>query len=258
MLDVLFDNIYASLCVSLALKRPKENRMEIEMKKYIAEAIGTFALVFFGVGSAVLAGGDIGFVGISFAFGISVVAMAYSIGHISGAHLNPAVSMGALVAGRMETGDFIGYVIGQIAGAIVAAAVIYAIATGKLAGYDIASSGLGQNGWGAGYNGEFGMGAALIFEVVATAMFLVVILGVTQEDTMTTDFAGLAIGLTLVMIHLVGIPITGTSVNPARSIGPALFVGGTALGQLWLFILAPLVGGAIGGLLHKTRVTAKD
>ena len=228
------------------------------MKKYIAEAIGTFALVFFGVGSAVLAGGDIGFVGISFAFGISVVAMAYSIGHISGAHLNPAVSMGALVAGRIDTGDFIGYVIGQIVGAIVAAAVVYAIATGKLAGYDIASSGLGQNGWGAGYNGEFGMGSALIFEVVATAMFLVVILGVTQEDTMTADFAGLTIGLTLVMIHLVGIPITGTSVNPARSIGPALFVGGPALGQLWLFIVAPLVGGAIGGLLHKMRITSID
>jgi aquaporin Z len=240
---------------SIALAK---NGMEIEMKKYIAEAIGTFALVFFGVGSAVLAGGDIGFVGISFAFGISVVAMAYSIGHISGAHLNPAVSMGALVAGRIDTGDFIGYVIGQTAGAIVAAAVIYAIATGKLAGYDIASSGLGQNGWGAGYNGEFGMGAALIFEIVATALFLVVILGVTQEDTMTTDFAGLAIGLTLVMIHLVGIPITGTSVNPARSIGPALFVGGTALGQLWLFIAAPLIGGAIGGMLHKLRITSID
>jgi aquaporin Z len=231
---------------------------EIEMKKYIAEAIGTFALVFFGVGSAVLAGGDIGFVGISFAFGISVVAMAYSIGHISGAHLNPAVSMGALVAGRMEAGDFIGYVIGQTLGAIAAAGVIYAIATGKLAGYDIAASGLGQNGWGAGYNGEFNMASALIFEVVATALFLVVILGVTQEGTMTSDFAGLAIGLTLVMIHLVGIPITGTSVNPARSIGPALFVGGPAIGQLWLFIAAPLVGGVIGGMLHKLRVTSMD
>ena len=228
------------------------------MKKYIAEAIGTFTLVFFGVGSAVLAGGDIGFVGISFAFGISVVAMAYSIGHISGAHLNPAVSMGVLVAGRMEVGDFIGYVIGQTIGAIVAAAAVYAIATGKLAGYDVAASGLGQNGWGAGYNGEFGMGAALIFEIVATAVFLVVILGVTQEETMTTDFAGLAIGLTLVMIHLVGISITGTSVNPARSIGPALFVGGTALSQLWLFIAAPLIGGAIGGLLHKLRITSID
>ena len=137
------------------------------MKKYVAEAFGTFALVFFGVGSAVLAGGDIGYVGISFAFGISVIAMAYSIGHISGAHLNPAVSLGALVAGRMGAGDFIGYVVGQVAGAIAAAAVIYAIATGKIEGYDVAASGLGQNGFGPGYLGEFGVGAALIFEIVA-------------------------------------------------------------------------------------------
>ena len=228
------------------------------MKSYIAEAIGTFALVFFGVGSAVLAGGDIGFVGISFAFGISVVAMAYSIGHISGAHLNPAVSIGALVAGRMSMADFVGYCVGQTVGAILAALVIYLIATGKLAGHDIATAGLGANGWGAGYNGEFGMMSALIFEVVATALFITVILGVTQDGTATTAFAGLAIGLTLVMIHLVGIPITGTSVNPARSIGPALFVGGDALGQLWLFIVAPLAGGALGGVLFKAGITAKS
>ncbi|MEM7670046.1 MAG: aquaporin [Pseudomonadota bacterium] len=227
------------------------------MKSYIAEAIGTFALVFFGVGSAVLAGDAIGHVGISFAFGISVVAMAYSIGHISGAHLNPAVSMGALVAGRMEISDFIGYVAGQVAGAIGAAFLIYLLATGKVNGYDVGTSGLGQNGWGTGYQGEFGMMSALIFEVVATALFLVVILGVTQEDTATTGFAGLAIGLTLVMIHLIGISITGTSVNPARSIGPALFVGGDALSQLWLFIVGPLAGGALGGLLFKMGVTAK-
>lgn len=228
------------------------------MKSYIAEAIGTFTLVFFGVGSAVVAGGDIGFVGISFAFGISVVAMAYSIGHISGAHLNPAVSIGALVAGRMSMGDFIGYCVGQIAGAILAAFVIYLIATGKLAGHDVATAGLGQNGWGAGYNGEFGMTSALIFEIVATALFITVILGVTQDGTATTGFAGLAIGLTLVMIHLVGISITGTSVNPARSIGPALFVGGDALSQLWLFIVGPLIGGVIGGVLFKAGITAKS
>lgn len=228
------------------------------MKSYITEAIGTFTLVFFGVGSAVLAGGDIGFVGISFAFGISVVAMAYSIGHISGAHLNPAVSIGALVAGRMSMGDFIGYCVGQIAGAILAAFVIYLIATGKLAGHDVATAGLGQNGWGAGYNGEFGMMSALIFEIVATALFITVILGVTQDGTATTGFAGLAIGLTLVMIHLVGISITGTSVNPARSIGPALFVGGDALSQLWLFIVGPLIGGVIGGVLFKAGITAKS
>ena len=230
------------------------------MKKYIAEAFGTFVLVFFGVGSAVLAGGGIGIenpiaiTGISFAFGISVIAMAYSIGQVSGAHLNPAVSMGAMVAGRLSTADFVGYAIGQTIGAIVAAFLIFIMAKGSAGGYDLAN-GLGQNGWGAGYGGEFFMISAFIFEVVATAVFLVVILGVTDE-TGTPAMAGLVIGLTLVMIHLVGITITGTSVNPARSIGPALFVGGTAMAQLWLFIAAPLIGGAIGGLLHKMRITA--
>ncbi|RLJ60691.1 aquaporin Z [Litoreibacter meonggei] len=225
------------------------------MNKYVAEAFGTFVLVFFGVGSAVLAGGDIGFTGISFAFGISVIAMAYSIGQVSGAHLNPAVSMGALVAGRIDMKDFIGYSVSQTIGAIVAAAFIYIIATGKTAGYDVAASGLGQNGWGADYLGGFGMMAAFTFEVVATAVFLVVILGVTAE-TGNSAMAGLVIGLTLVMIHLIGIPVTGTSVNPARSIGPALFAGPTALSQLWLFIVAPLLGGALGGFLHKARITS--
>lgn len=194
------------------------------MNKYIAEVIGTFVLVFFGVGSAVLAGGDIGFTGISFAFGISVVAMAYSIGSISGAHLNPAVSIGAFVAGRISVTDLIGYSVSQTIGAIIAAGMILVIATNSIGGHDVAVSGLGQNGWGAGYNGEFLMISAFIFEVVATAVFLVVILGVTS-DKGTPMMAGLVIGLTLVMIHLVGISVTGTSVNPARSIGPALFVG---------------------------------
>lgn len=225
------------------------------MNKYVAEAFGTFVLVFFGVGSAVLAGGDIGFTGISFAFGISVVAMAYSIGQISGAHLNPAVSMGALVAGRIDMKDFIGYCVSQTIGAIIAAGAIYVIATSKTAGYDVAASGLGQNGWGADYIGGFGMTGAFIFEVVATAVFLVVILGVTAE-TGNSTMAGLVIGLTLVMIHLIGIPVTGTSVNPARSIGPALFAGPEALSQLWLFIVAPLLGGALGGFLHKARITS--
>lgn len=225
------------------------------MKKYIAEAIGTFTLVFFGVGSAVLAGSEIGFTGISFAFGLSVVAMAYSIGQVSGAHLNPAVSMGAMVAGRITTVDFVGYSLFQTAGAIAAAAVIFVIATGSVGGHDVATAGLGQNGWGEGYGGEYLMVSAFIFEVVATAIFLVVILGVT-EKTGEGAFAGLVIGLTLVMIHLVGIPVTGTSVNPARSIGPAIFAGSGALSQLWLFIVAPLIGGAIGGILHKIRITS--
>lgn len=231
------------------------------MKKYIAELIGTFTLVFFGVGSAVLAGGGIGIAdsisitGISFAFGISVVAMAYSIGQISGAHLNPAVSMGALVAGRIDVKDFIGYSISQTIGAVIAAFLIFIMASNTVGGYDLAN-GLGQNGWGPDYGGEFFMISAFIFEVVATALFLVVILGVTEEKTGTPMLAGLVIGLTLVMIHLVGITVTGTSVNPARSIGPALIVGGTAMSQLWLFIVAPLIGGAIGGILHKARITS--
>jgi aquaporin Z len=223
------------------------------MSKYIAEMIGTFVLVFFGVGSAVIAGVDIGFTGISLAFGISVVAMAYSIGQISGAHLNPAVSMGALVAGRISPVDFVGYAIFQTVGAIIAAAFIAFLVTNTASGYDIAG-GMGQNGWGAGYGGEYTMAAAFAFEVVATAIFLVVILGVTSENG-SAVMAGLVIGLTLTMIHLVGIPLTGTSVNPARSVGPALFVGGTALSQLWVFIAAPLIGGAIGGLMHKARIT---
>ncbi len=232
------------------------------MDKNIAEAIGTFVLVFFGVGSAVLAGGGIGIAdsisitGISLAFGISVIAMAYSIGQVSGAHLNPAVSLGALMAGRITVPTFIGYAVSQTIGAIVAAAAVYTIATNSAGGYDIATNGLGQNGWGAGYGGEFNVVGAFLFEVIATAIFLVVILGVTEERTGTPMFAGLVIGLTLTMIHLVGITVTGTSVNPARSIGPALFAGTTALGQLWLFIVAPLVGAAIGGLLHKAKITS--
>lgn len=232
------------------------------MKKYIAEAIGTFALVFFGVGSAVLAGGGIGvanpitITGISLAFGISVVAMAYSIGQVSGAHLNPAVSIGALVAGRITPGDFVGYAVSQTVGAIVAAGVIFLMASNTVGGYDIATNGMGQNGWGAGYGGEFLMISAFLFEVVATAIFLIVILGVTAEKG-TPMLAGLVIGLTLTMIHLVGITITGTSVNPARSIGPALFVGGTALAQLWLFIAAPLIGGALGGFIHRSGIVGE-
>jgi aquaporin Z len=209
----------------------------------------------------VLAGGGAGIdppntiAAISLAFGLTVVAMAYSIGAISGAHLNPAVSMGCLVAGRMTKAEFIGYCAGQVAGAVVAAFFIFVIAKGREGGYDVAASGLGQNGWGPGYGGGFTMVSAFLFEVVATAIFLVGILGVTA-DKANAAVAGLVIGLTLTMIHLVGIPVTGTSVNPARSIGPALFAGPTALAQLWLFIAAPLIGGAIGGYLHKARITA--
>lgn len=221
--------------------------------KLIAEALGTFILVFFGVGSAVLMGAHIGMHGIAIAFGLSIVAAAYGLGAISGAHLNPAVSLGALVAGRMSLADFIGYAIAQVIGAIIGAFVIWLIASGK-AGFDAGVSGLGQNGWGEEYLDGYSMTAAFVFELVATFLFVTVILGATGPSS-APGFAGLAIGLTLAGIHLVGISVTGVSVNPARSIGPALFAGGTAIGQLWLFILAPMLGAALAGALHKAGIT---
>ena len=233
------------------------------MKKYIAEAIGTFTLVFFGVGTAVLAGAGVGLAdavsitGISLAFGISVIAMAYSIGQVSGAHLNPAVSLGVLVAGRMSPADFVGYVIAQVIGGVLAAVVIYVIVMTKTQGYDVSASGLGQNGWGEGFGGSYGLVGAFLFEVIATAIFLIVILGVTSTSGNAT-MAGLVIGLTLTMIHLVGINITGTSVNPARSIGPALFAGEQAMSQLWLFIVAPLIGATIAGLIVRSGIVSPD
>jgi aquaporin Z len=220
------------------------------MKKPIAEFIGTFTLVLFGCGAAVLAGADIGLTGISFAFGLALIGMAYGIGPVSGCHINPAVSLGAVVAGRMQIGEAVTYIIAQIAGAIVAALVLMMIASGK-ADYSVAENGLGQNGWGAGYLGEYSMAAAFLFEVVATFLFVTVILGATGEGT-PAAMAGLAIGLTLVVIHLVGINVTGVSVNPARSIGPALFAGAQAIGQLWLFIVAPILGAVLAGALFKS------
>lgn len=223
------------------------------MKKMIAEGFGTFILVFFGCGSAVLMGEHIGMLGISLAFGISIIAAAYSIGAISGAHLNPAVSLGMVTAGRMTPAEFLRYSIAQIAGAIVAALVIMLIATGK-ADYTVAANGLGQNGYGVGYLGEYSLSAALIFELVATFVFVTVILGATQDGS-PAAMAGLAIGMTLAGIHLVGINVTGVSVNPARSIGPAIFAGGKALADLWVFIAAPLIGGALAGLVFKAGFT---
>jgi aquaporin Z len=225
-------------------------------KKLLAEFVGTFILVFFGVGSAVLMGAQIGMLGISLAFGLSIVAAAYGLGAISGAHLNPAVSLGMVAAGRMSLGDFLGYAVAQVAGAIVGAMVILVIASGK-ADYTVAVNGLGQNGYGAGYLGEYSMGAAFVFEIVATFLFVTVILGATQSGA-PGAMAGLAIGLTLAGIHLVGINVTGVSVNPARSIGPALFVGGKALADLWLFIVAPLAGGVLAGVLHAAGATRAE
>jgi aquaporin Z len=210
-------------------------------------------LVFFGCGAAVIGGTAIGFTGISLAFGLAIVAAAYGLGAISGAHLNPAVSFGMVAAGRMTISDAISYSIAQIIGAILAAGVLYLIASGST-GW---TGGLGANGYGTGYLGEYSLTAALMFEVVMTFLFVTVILGATGSGS-APGFAGLAIGLTLAAIHLVGINVTGVSVNPARSIGPALFSGGSALTQLWVFIVAPLVGGLLAGALYKAGFTRAD
>jgi aquaporin Z len=232
------------------------------MKKAIAEFIGTFALVLIGCGTAVIAGMGTGATsvdvfGIAAAFGLTIVAMAYGIGQVSGCHINPAVSFGVFVAGRMSREDLVTYVIAQVLGAIAGAFVLYLILSGKASGWN---GGLGQNGWGPGYLGEYNVVAALLYEVAGTFLFLVCILGVTQKGA-PVGLAGLAIGLTLVALHLLGINITGTSVNPARSIGPAL-VGFAhnhhAVAQLWLFILAPLVGAGAAGYLFKSGILAAD
>ena len=221
------------------------------MKKEFAEFIGTFTLVLFGCGAATIAGEQVGVLGISFAFGLALIAMAYGIGRISGCHINPAVSFGAWIAGRMSFVEFIRYAIAQCAGGIFGAYILMHILQGQITGdFDVSVSGLGQNGWGAGYLGEYTMHAALIFEIVATFIFMTVILGATHDDAHPA-MAGLAIGLTLVVIHIVGIQITGVSVNPARSLGPAVFVGGQAMEQLWLFVAAPFAGAAIASIRHR-------
>ncbi len=219
------------------------------MKKYWAELIGTLFLVLIGCGSAVIAGKYIGFTGISFAFGLTVLAMVYAIGNISGCHINPAITVAMLVAGKIKGRDAVFYIIAQCIGAIIGAGILLAIAIGNL-DYSLATNGLGQNGYGDHSPGGYSLVACLIAEIVLTALFLFVIFGSTHKDA-PKGFAGLSIGLALVLIHLVGIPITGTSVNPARSLGPAVFVGGDALVQLWLFIVAPIIGGIIAALIWK-------
>ena len=221
-------------------------------KKYAAEAIGTFWLTFAGCGSAVIAAGfpqmGIGFVGVALTFGLSVVTMAYAIGHISGCHLNPAVTVGLAAGGRFPSGQILPYIVAQVIGAIAAAALLYVIASGA-PGFDV-SKGFASNGYDAHSPGQYNMMVCFITEVVMTMMFLFIIMGATHGKA-PAGFAPLAIGLTLVMIHLVSIPVTNTSVNPARSTGPALFVGGWALAQLWLFWVAPLIGAVAGGLAYK-------
>lgn len=232
------------------------------MRRLIVEAAGTATLVLVGCGAVTLGnlGGILGGTSpfaalaslpIGFAFGITVAALAYSIGPLSGCHLNPAVSAGAWAAGRLSTADCIGYSVAQIVGATLGAALLLLILYGRGAGYDVAAGGLGENGWGAGYLGAYGLGAAFLTEVIATFIFVAVILGVTAQDVHKAT-AGLIIGLTLVVLHLPFIYVTGLSVNPARSIGPALFVGGNAIAQLWLFILAPLLGGLAAGAAFRS------
>lgn len=219
-------------------------------QKCLAEFFGTFVLVFMGCGSAVLAGSHVGFLGISFAFGLSVLAMAYAIGHISGCHINPAITISMWSTGKISAKETAGYIIAQILGAIVGAAVLYYIAGGK-ADYSLAANGLGQNGVENGSPDHYSLVSGLVAEIVLTAIFLLVIHGSTSKNNSNGSLAGVAIGLSLTLIHIVGIPVTGVSVNPARSIGPALFVGGDALSHLWVFIVGPIVGGLIGGGMWK-------
>lgn len=224
----------------------------MDMKKLAAEGIGTFWLTFGGCGSAVIAAGfpqvGIGFVGVALAFGLTLLTMAYSLGHISGCHLNPAVTVGLACGGRFPSDQIIPYVVAQVVGAIVAAAVLYVIARGA-PGFSV-EKGFAANGFGEHSPGKYGLGACLLAEFVLTMMFLFIIMGATHGRA-PAGFAPIAIGLALTLIHLISIPITNTSVNPARSTGPALFVDGWALAQLWLFWVAPLVGGAAGGLLYR-------
>jgi len=224
-----------------------------------AEFIGTFWLVLGGCGSAVLAATfpdtGIGFVGVSLAFGLTVLTMAYAIGHISGCHLNPAVSVGLWVGGRFSAGELVPYIIAQVVGAIVAAAVLFVIASGS-AGFDL-GDGFASNGYGEHSPGGYSLTAALVCEVVMTFMFLVIILGATDRRA-PPGFAPLAIGLGLALIHLISIPVTNTSVNPARSTGPALFVGGWAIAQLWLFWVAPLLGAAGAGAFYRWLGSGTD
>ncbi|WP_057936849.1 aquaporin Z [Algoriphagus resistens] len=221
------------------------------MKKLVAEFIGTFWLVLGGCGSAVLAAGfpelGIGFVGVSFAFGLTVLTMAYAIGHISGCHLNPAVTVGLWVGGRFDSKDVIGYIIAQVLGGLAGAGILYIIATGK-AGVDL--GGFAANGFGEASPGGYNMVSALVTEVVMTFMFLTIILGSTYPKS-PAGFAGIAIGLALVLIHLISIPVTNTSVNPARSTSQAIFAGGIYLQQLWLFWVAPIVGAVLAGIVYK-------
>ena len=218
------------------------------MKKYLCEFIGTAVLVLFGCGSAAIAGGSLGTLGIALAFGLSIVAMAYVIGNISGCHINPAVSLAMLINKKMTVKDFICYVVAQVLGAILGIGILYAIMVNS--GLDIAVQGLGANGFGEASSVNLNMMGAILVEIVLTFVFIYTILGVTSDES-KSSVAGIVIGLTLAFVHIMGIPLTGTSVNPARSLAPALFLGGEALKQVWVFIVAPFIGSAIAAITYK-------
>jgi aquaporin Z len=226
------------------------------MKKYIAELIGTMVLVLFGCGSAAIAGQALGTLGIALAFGLSIVAMAYVIGDISGCHINPAVSIGMWIDGRMDAKDLIMYIVFQCIGAIIGIALLAVIINSapSLGGY--AATGLGQNGFGSASSVGLDVVGAIIVEIILTFVFVFTVLGVTKKAE-NGAVAGIVIGLTLAFVHIMGIPLTGTSVNPARSLAPALFLGGQALQQVWVFILAPVIGAVFAGLLYK-GLTSED
>ncbi|WP_350304209.1 aquaporin Z [Photorhabdus viridis] len=230
------------------------------LKKLTAELLGTFVLVFGGCGSAVLAAGfpelGIGFVGVSLASGLTIVAMVYAVGHISGGHFNPAVTIGLWAGGRFRAAEIIPYIISQVIGGILAAAVLYVIASGQ-AGFDATASGFASNGYGEHSPGGFSLQSAIIAEVVLTAIFLLVIIGVTDKRAYA-GFAPLAIGLALTLIHLVSIPVTNTSVNPARSTAVAIFQNTWALEQLWLFWVMPIIGGIVGGVVYRLLLAEKQ
>ena len=224
------------------------------MKRYVSELIGTMVLVLFGCGSAAIAGSVLGTLGIAMAFGLSIVAMAYVIGDISGCHINPAVSIGMWIDGRLEAKDLLFYIIFQCIGAIIGIAILVAIINSapSLGGY--LTTGLGQNGFGTASSVGLNVVGAILVEIILTFVFVFTVLGVTKKAENAT-VAGIVIGLTLAFVHIMGIPLTGTSVNPARSLAPALFIGGQALQQVWVFILAPIVGAVIAGLLHKGLIS---
>lgn len=220
------------------------------MNRYVAELVGTFVLVFASCGSAVLAGDEIGFLGVSLAFGLSLLAMVYAIGPISGCHINPAVTVGILMTKKMDAKYAPGYIVAQIVGAILAAAILLLIVKGTPSGYDPSVAGFAANGYGDHSPGRYNLLSALVAEIVLTFFLVYTVLGATDIKA-PVGFAGIAIGFVLTLIHLVGIPVTNTSVNPARSIGPAVFVGGWALSQLWLFIIAPVIGAVLAALVYN-------